>query len=111
MPDTPSTTSLPVRRSQHALRVAGADSMVARPPGRRATEPDKLPHFGTYDRMLRAIQARATQGLSPAVVAAAWLDWAFNLASAPGKQAELAIRASVMAARFALWLPKAAAGP
>ncbi len=42
------------------------------------------------DRSLHALAARATLGLSPAALLAAWGDWEVHLASSPGKQAELA---------------------
>ncbi len=41
------------------------------------------------DRSLHATMARFTMGLSPAALAAAYLDWAAHLASAPGKQIQL----------------------
>ncbi|HVA15507.1 MAG TPA: poly-beta-hydroxybutyrate polymerase N-terminal domain-containing protein, partial [Stellaceae bacterium] len=69
-----------------------------------------VPSFRTFDRMLRAIQARVTQGLSPVAISDAWTEWAVNLAAAPGKQLALGLHASVALARFWLWLPTAAAG-
>ncbi|MDR3408620.1 MAG: alpha/beta fold hydrolase [Methylovirgula sp.] len=69
-----------------------------------------FPDFGNLDRVLRAIAARATQGISPRVVADAWFQWASQLAGAPGKQLDLAIRAWSAAVSFALWLPHAARG-
>lgn len=74
------------------------------------TEPTVLPDFRNVDRMMRALQARVTQGISPAAIADAWIDWVVHLMMAPGKQSELAARAAVMLTRFALWLPHAAAG-
>ncbi|MBW8269908.1 alpha/beta fold hydrolase [Caldovatus sp. SYSU G05006] len=69
-----------------------------------------LPSFETLDRSLRAAQARATQGISPLALAAPWLDWAVNLAGAPGKRLSLALHAQVLAARYALWLARSALG-
>ncbi|HUA77481.1 MAG TPA: poly-beta-hydroxybutyrate polymerase N-terminal domain-containing protein, partial [Acetobacteraceae bacterium] len=73
----------------------------------RGPEP---PSFRTFDRMLRAIEARFTQGISPIAITDAWADWAIHLAAAPGKQLSLALRATMMLARFGLWLPGAATG-
>ncbi len=60
--------------------------------------------------MLRAIEARLTQGISPIAITDAWADWAIHLAAAPGKQLSLALRATMMLARLGLWLPGAATG-
>ena len=54
-----------------------------------------LPNFRTFDRMLRAMLARLTQGVSPVAIADAWNEWASNLVTAPGKQLALTLRGSV----------------
>ena len=77
---------------------------------RDGAEPYQQPSFEIFDRMWRAMQARVTQGVSPAVIADAWTDWAVHLMAAPGKQSALALRAASMLARFSLWLPNAAFG-
>ncbi len=69
-----------------------------------------VPHLETLDRMLRAGQARATQGVSLAAIGIAWSDWAMHLGTAPGKQIALAGQAASMLARYALWLPQAVEG-
>jgi polyhydroxyalkanoate synthase len=71
---------------------------------------DRVPSLRSYDRLLRAIRARTTQGISPIAVADAWTNWAVHLAMAPGKQGELALSAANMATRFGLWLPGTVAG-
>jgi len=43
----------------------------------------------SVDQAVHAALARITGGLSPAVLAEAYLDWAIHLAISPGKQAEL----------------------
>lgn len=67
--------------------------------------PDLPPNgFHTMDRVLRAAEARLTQGLSPTAVASAWADWAIHLWRAPGKQMALATHAAQDMARLGLWL-------
>nr|WAW84754.1 poly(3-hydroxyalkanoate) polymerase [Xanthobacter sp.] len=56
--------------------------------------------FHAVDRAAAALVARTTQGLSPAALTLAYMDWAMHLAAAPGKQAELAVKATRKAARF-----------
>lgn len=52
------------------------------------------------NRATAAFMARATGGFSPAALALAYMDWAMHLSMAPGKQAELAVKAWRKAARF-----------
>jgi polyhydroxyalkanoate synthase len=69
-----------------------------------------VPRLETFDRLLRASQARATQGVSLSAIGIAWADWALHLSMAPGRQTMLAAEAMSMAARFAIWLPQALEG-
>jgi polyhydroxyalkanoate synthase len=46
------------------------------------------------DRLVHAVLARATGGVSPVALELAWLDWAWHLACSPGKQVALAQRIS-----------------
>jgi polyhydroxyalkanoate synthase subunit PhaC len=62
------------------------------------------------DRLLRAGMARFTAGISPAAVGLAFTDWWVHLASAPGKQAQLAQSAWSNAARLALAAARRAGG-
>jgi polyhydroxyalkanoate synthase subunit PhaC len=55
------------------------------------------------DRSLHASLAYFTAGLSPAALGSAYLDWATHLAAGPGKQAQLAVKASRKAFRLAQW--------
>ena len=52
------------------------------------------------DRSLHATIARFTNGLSPAALAHAYLDWATHLAYSPGKQLQLVDKAMRKAVRF-----------
>ncbi len=64
--------------------------------------------FEAIDRALHANLARLTLGLSPIVLARAYLDWLVHLAFAPGKQAQLGDKALRKAIRFALYAARAA---
>jgi polyhydroxyalkanoate synthase len=63
--------------------------------------------FHSLDRMLRAAEARVTQGISPTGLASAISDWMIHLGRAPGMQLGLAERAASDAARWGLWLLRA----
>jgi len=60
------------------------------------------------DRSLHASLAFFTLGLSPAALGSAYLDWATHLAASPGKQAQLAVKASRKALRLARWVGQCA---
>jgi len=62
----------------------------------------------SYDRIAHARLGRATAGMSPASLGAAYLDWAVHLAHSPGKQGELWLKAWRKAHRLALWALNAA---
>ena len=64
----------------------------------------------SIDRMVHAVQGRATSGLSPAVVSLAFFDWLTHLANSPGKMNELAQNAVSKSLAFALYAARAA-GP
>lgn len=57
--------------------------------------------FQAINRMAAAWAGRLSLGLSPAAIGLAFADWALHLAAAPGKQAELGVKAWRKAARFA----------
>jgi polyhydroxyalkanoate synthase len=80
-------------------------SPFARPSQAGVNQPD----YRTLDRMVRAMLARATQGISPNALVQTWADWALHLAQAPGKRLELMQRAAMTAARLSVWLPSAPA--
>ncbi|MEM7424466.1 MAG: alpha/beta fold hydrolase [Pseudomonadota bacterium] len=53
------------------------------------------------DRAVHAAASRITLGLSPSALGGAWMDWAFHLATAPGKQAQLLQKAAKKTVRLA----------
>lgn len=65
----------------------------------------------TIDRMVSANLARGTGGISPAVLAMAYLDWLVHLGLAPGKQALLNEKAMRKMIRLALYAFKSAQNP
>jgi polyhydroxyalkanoate synthase len=71
-----------------------------------ATEPSSRDSYAVTaiaditDRSLHATIARFTNGLSPAALAHAYLDWATHLAYSPGKQFQLVDKAMRKAVRF-----------
>jgi polyhydroxyalkanoate synthase len=66
--------------------------------------------FRAMDLMAEASLARLSSGLSPAALTLAMTDWAIHLATAPGKQAELATRAWRKAFRLGAYMAASAAG-
>lgn len=75
------------------------------PPAAAQPEPRpfRLPvaqEFENFDRLLHAVEARLTRGISPAALWAARMDWLVHLANAPGKQLALAGRAWQAQMRF-----------
>ncbi|MBR0660965.1 PHA/PHB synthase family protein [Neoroseomonas oryzicola] len=96
-------------RKPAAAPAVTAPSPVPPPPPAAAPEEAQFgPTFRTFDRVLRAAEARITQGLSPTAISGAWLDWAVHLSRAPGKRMELAARAWIQGLRWLLWLRHAA---
>jgi len=96
----------------------GAPTRKAHEPGAlSAVEPsaasDGLPEeaFRHLDKLAAATLARATFGLSPAAIGLAYADWALHLAAAPGKQAELVMKAWRKLARLSEQAARAAADP
>ncbi|MDF1855696.1 alpha/beta fold hydrolase [Pseudooceanicola sp.] len=93
---------LPVPAPRVEPEVAAAVTPPARP------EP-AYPRAG-LDRRWRAAMARATGGVSATATIEAWSDWMLHLASAPGRQADLAERAMSNSAAVWTWAMKGMAG-
>ena len=70
-----------------------------------------LAAFQAMDRMREALGGQMTGGLSPGSLALAGFDWAFHLASAPGKRAELAWKGAAKTGRLMTWLLSSAIDP
>jgi len=80
------------------------DSQTPMPAGADARDSYAATAFGEIvDRSLHAAAARYTLGLSPAALAAAYMDWAVHLASSPGKRMILADKAARKWLRLANW--------
>ena len=63
------------------------------------------------DRLLHAMLARFTFGISPAALGLAYADWAFHMALSPGKWEALAEKAARKNARLATYAAKSLADP
>jgi polyhydroxyalkanoate synthase len=105
-PPAPAAPAPPAIASQPATPSPARAHPAATPPSERVVGPT----FRSLDRILRAGQARLTQGISPVAVGTVLLDWAWHLSRAPGKQMELAARAWILGLRYLLWLRRLAAG-
>ena len=64
--------------------------------------------FAAVDQSVHGALAELTSGQSPVLAAKAWLDWASHLGLSPGKQVDLALRASELALRLADYTYRAA---
>jgi polyhydroxyalkanoate synthase len=104
----------------HAIpnRTIGVTRVETAPP--QADEFAVVPHLpealtisDQIDRLMHAAFARWTGGLSPAGLALAFADWQLHLATSPGKQMELALKAfgegsrllRMMATPHSAWQP------
>ncbi|TNE57427.1 MAG: alpha/beta fold hydrolase [Sphingomonadales bacterium] len=79
-------------------------SMRRLPSTQGESEPLGIEAFQAYDKMREALSGQFTGGASPGSAAMAYFDWAFHLASAPGKRMELAVKADRKWKRLSAWL-------
>ena len=66
---------------------------MSEPDAAKTATPVAESPYEALDRVAHAGFARAVSGLSPSVLAEAWMDWAVHLATSPGKQLQLAEQA------------------
>src|SRR5260221_10263081 len=86
MSDLSQKTGSTRRRAPAVLPSSPADAGI----DRDKIITDALTHIAEdIDRQVHSSVARLTQGISPAALADAFLDWATHLAFSPGKQAQL----------------------
>jgi polyhydroxyalkanoate synthase len=84
-------------------QVHSASRAAADPPlqtGITVLPTPQLGRLDDIDRTWRSTVGRVTSGVSPNAVFAAWQDWALHLLRAPGRQAELASEAWLIAAHL-----------
>ena len=87
------------------LTAAPPSRMVEPPlPDVRREAPDpKSQAADSIDRVLQARLARITGGISPMVLASAWLDWGLHLAQSPGRRAFLVEKAFRKLLRYGVY--------
>jgi polyhydroxyalkanoate synthase len=99
---TPKTANPPnelndtTRLDRKVLPTSGTLDLAQQDTGWMPNWDTDVPDF--LDRALKARIAKVTQGLSPAALASAYLDWLAHLATSPGKQLEISEKA------FRKWL-------
>ncbi|WP_332118502.1 PHA/PHB synthase family protein [Azorhizobium caulinodans] len=99
-PYAPPAEVAPAKRSLHGTPAPQSDDGAL-----------GLEGFRAFDRMTQALTARFTGGLSPAAMALAWTDWSIHLAAAPGKRAELMLKAWRKYSRLAGYMARASRDP
>jgi poly[(R)-3-hydroxyalkanoate] polymerase subunit PhaC len=108
----------PVAAAKPAPRPASRAPSRSRPKASLAPPPEAVeppsPNSQTFealDRSLHAAFGRLTCGLSPIVLARAYVDWLVHLGLSPGKQAQMIDKSARKTLRFAVWAARAAGDP
>jgi polyhydroxyalkanoate synthase len=95
------------KAKQPARQVAPPVTPIAAADG----DPLGIESFQAFDRLRAVNVSKLTAGISPGALATAYFDWAFHLASAPGKQMELGVKAARKWQRLSAWLMSSAMDP
>jgi len=104
--DTFTHKSAPVARAP-ADESARLGNVPLSPPIEEPRLAEPVP-LANVDRALRAAVARASRGIAWPSLLAAYSDWFFHLATAPGKQMELVAKAARKSARLARYAVESA---
>src|SRR5207244_1416781 len=100
------------RHRAAAVEAPKTPTSESMPPAPRALSSlDASPTRHALDRLIHAMLARVTLGLSPAGVMQAYGDWLWHLAISPGKQSELVDSAARKAARLLIHASRTAGDP
>ena len=95
---------VPLKQDRTTLRPAPNPQPTSRGTAAvRTVDPRSRQGYENFDRLLHALEARLTHGISPAALSAAHLDWLVHLINAPGKRLALAALAWQAQTRLALY--------
>ncbi|MGE4371379.1 MAG: PHA/PHB synthase family protein [Xanthobacter sp.] len=98
-------SSLPISRPYEAIaQLLASLSCLDDPDYDEGRGPEAL---RALDRSTAAMVGQFTSGFSPAALALAWMDWGMHLSAAPGKKAELVVKAWRKMLRFTGYLAAA----
>jgi polyhydroxyalkanoate synthase len=100
LPDNTDTVVQGAFRNEAELPKGGQEKPQAPPVEHEPDSYSAKAYSDFLDHAFRASVARASLGLSPAAMWETWADWAVHLASAPGKQQQLLLKALRKNQRF-----------
>ena len=101
--------SKPPRRRASASAVKTSASTAVSNDNPKGTVQTPIPGIADLDHILHALQARAVEGISPAAIMNARLDWLIHLANSPSKQATLMQKALSDWAKFLIYASRSVA--